>query len=290
MSAPQNIERAADQRADRLAILVIAAFTALSWVLLSTSELIEADQNGLSLPTIRPWLIQFASHVATLIVLPVVPLTLSRARFRRKDALRTGLVLACGFAIFALGHILIMVFLRKLLWPMVLPGEYVFGFSNPLIWIYELRKDAYTFLLQIVVFGLFRQVEQLRLELATRRDDAQAHKRLTLKSGGRTLILRIDEVEWAQAAANYVELHTREESHLVRISLTELARLIDAAQPSHIRTHRSFLVKKDLIQQVVPDGEGGGAVTLRSGAAIPLGRTYRDALRHYLSQQNQHAS
>jgi hypothetical protein len=49
-------------------------------------------------------------------------------------------------------------------------------------------------------------------------EDLQARQkrltRLVIKSGGRIVFLRVDEIDWLEAADNYVRIHAGRDSHL----------------------------------------------------------------------------
>ena len=54
------------------------------------------------------------------------------------------------------------------------------------------------------------------------KSDRKFPERLIVKSGGRVFFLRTEEIDWVEAAGNYVRLHARNESHLLRESMIRL--------------------------------------------------------------------
>eukprot|EP00903_Cladosiphon_okamuranus_P002609 g2607.t1 len=149
-----------------------------------------------------------------------------------------------------------MVALRKLGWPLLFEGPYVFGLDQPLIWFYELQKDAYTFLLLTSIFWVGRFAARQRLEKEGRREEAKESGRMTLTSGGRIYVVNADEVRLAKSAANYVEIELERRQLLVRMTLSDLERLLMAAGDNHIRIHRSCIVHKSDIEELRPNGDG----------------------------------
>lgn len=274
-SNTNRLEQVADRRADRLAYAAIAFFALLSWVISSSSDQIEARAAGIRINAIEPWVIHFASDVAVLLVVPIIPILLSRVQFTREDALKTALVLFAGLIVYIIVQVLLMAGVRSVLWPIFLDGFYESSVGEPLVWLYESRQIVYTFLLNLAVFYLFRSVERLRLDAAGRTQQAEDHQRLVLNSGGRTLIFRPVEIWWAKAASNYVEIQTETGTHLVRLSLSELETLIEKIDASHVRCHRSYLVQISQIATITPRGNGGAELRLTSGLTLPIGRSYR---------------
>ncbi len=276
MDVNQNhLERIADRRADRMAYAAIAFFAVLSWIISSSSEQIEAQAAGIRINAIEPWVIHFASDIAVLLVVPIIPLLLSRARFSRDEAVKTALILFFGLIAYIIAQVLLLAGVRSVLWPIFLDGYYESSVGEPLVWLYESREIVYTYLLNLAAFFLFRSLERLRLDAAGRTQQAEDHQRLVLNSGGRTLIFRPAEIWWAKAASNYVEIQTETGMHLVRISLSELETLIEKIEASHVRCHRSFLVQITQISKITPRGNGGAELQLASGNTLPIGRSYR---------------
>jgi two-component system LytT family response regulator len=101
-------------------------------------------------------------------------------------------------------------------------------------------------------------------------------RRFAVKDGDRYLLLRADEVQWIEAAGNYVGLHARGKVFLMRSTLADLARGLDADR--FARIHRSTIVNVDRVAEIVPDGSGDFLVKLRTGEVLTMSRTYRDEL------------
>ncbi len=102
-------------------------------------------------------------------------------------------------------------------------------------------------------------------------------ERLPVKSSGRVSFVKITEIDWVQAAHNYVELHVNRESHLLRETLNAFeARL---APEKFIRISRSTIVNRERIKQLQSRFYGGYTVVLQDGTRLSLSRRYRGKLR-----------
>ena len=102
-------------------------------------------------------------------------------------------------------------------------------------------------------------------------------KRLIIKSGGRVVFIQLDEIEFIEAAANYVRLHvTGKSAYLFRESIGRMADKLDHSQ--FIRIHRSFIVNVSKIKELQPCNNGEFMVALRNGKELPCSRFYRHAL------------
>lgn len=101
--------------------------------------------------------------------------------------------------------------------------------------------------------------------------------RLVIKSGGRVFFLRTEEVDWIEAAGNYVRLHVGPETHLLRETMNSLEGRLDADR--FIRVHRSTIVNLERIKELQPWFHGDYVVILQDGTQLPLSRSHRQKLQ-----------
>ena len=117
-------------------------------------------------------------------------------------------------------------------------------------------------------------------------EDLQAKKdrltRLVIKSAGRIVFLRIEEIDWIEAADNYVRVHAGREAHLIRETLQSMEKRLDPA--IFLRIHRSSLVNLNRIRELQPIFHGDYAVKLIDGTELTLSRNYREKLLQPLGQ------
>jgi two-component system, LytTR family, response regulator len=106
--------------------------------------------------------------------------------------------------------------------------------------------------------------------------------RLVVKSGGRVFFLRTDEIDWIEAAGNYVRLHLGDESHLFRETMNRMETRLDARR--FVRIHRSRIVNAERIKELQPWFNGEHVVVLRNGTRLQLSRGYRDKLQEQLGK------
>ncbi len=107
-------------------------------------------------------------------------------------------------------------------------------------------------------------------------------ERLVIKANGRVLFLRTDEIDWIEAEGNYVCLHVKKESHLLRETISGLEAQLD---PKHFaRIHRSQIVNLDRIKELHPWSHGEYHVILKDGTELTLSRSYREHFQSLLGQ------
>ena len=100
--------------------------------------------------------------------------------------------------------------------------------------------------------------------------------RFTVRDGERYVLLRVSDVDWAEASANYVRLHVGPRTYQMRMTMSDLERQLDPAQ--FTRIHRSAIVNLDRVREIRPEWHGEYEVALVTGATLRLSRGYRDRL------------
>jgi two-component system LytT family response regulator len=106
--------------------------------------------------------------------------------------------------------------------------------------------------------------------------------RLVVKSGGRVFFLRTDEIDWIEAAGNYVRLHLGSENHLFRETMNRMESRLDSRR--FARIHRSRIVNTERIKELQPWFNGDYVVILRDGTRLMLSRGYREKLQDRLGK------
>ena len=112
--------------------------------------------------------------------------------------------------------------------------------------------------------------------------EPQRLERLVVKSGGRVFFLRTDDIDWIEAAGNYVRLHLGLESHLFRETMNRMETRLDGRR--FARIHRSRIVNTERIKELQPWFNGDHAVVLRDGTRLTLSRLYKDKLQQRLGK------
>jgi two-component system, LytTR family, response regulator len=122
--------------------------------------------------------------------------------------------------------------------------------------------------------------ERLLALLENVHKDRKSVDRLVIKSGGRVYFVRVDEIDWIEAAGNYVKLHVGKEEHLLRESMNGIEAKVDPRK--FIRIHRSTIVNAERIKELQPAFHGDYAVILRDGVELTLSRNYRERMEEFL--------
>ncbi len=100
---------------------------------------------------------------------------------------------------------------------------------------------------------------------------------IPVRTRGRLGYLDISSIEWIEAQGNYLALHVRGQSHLIRETLHAFSTRLD--QERFVRVHRRAIVAIDRIHEIQPLANGDSMLVLRDGHTIRSSRSYREAVR-----------
>jgi two-component system LytT family response regulator len=101
-------------------------------------------------------------------------------------------------------------------------------------------------------------------------------KRLAVRSAGKTVFVEVEDVDWMEAAENYVQLHCGRANHLLHVPMNTLEKSLDPEV--FLRVHRSTIVNTRRIKELQPGVHAEYVILLRDGTRLRSGRTYHDKL------------
>ena len=100
---------------------------------------------------------------------------------------------------------------------------------------------------------------------------------LPIKDGQRTVRVKAENIEWIEAAGDYMCVHAEGEVHILRGTMKKLE---DGLDPGIFqRVHRSTMVNINRVKSLRPHMNGEYFLTLDCGSEIKLSRNYRDCLK-----------
>lgn len=105
--------------------------------------------------------------------------------------------------------------------------------------------------------------------------------RLAVRSSGKVFFVRMEDIDWVEAADNYVVLHLGHETHILRETMNSIQTRLDPQK--FIRVHRSRIVNVDRIKELQPWFHGEYLIVLSDGTQLTLSRSYREKLMEFMS-------
>jgi two-component system LytT family response regulator len=108
-----------------------------------------------------------------------------------------------------------------------------------------------------------------------------AASKIVVKDRDEIHILAQTEIEWIDAAGDYVCIHTKGETHVKRTTLKEILDELD--DQIFKRVHRSTIVNMSFIKKVLPHTKGEFFLLLGEFDKIKVSRNYKEVVKDFLS-------
>ena len=102
--------------------------------------------------------------------------------------------------------------------------------------------------------------------------------KLLVRDSGVVKVIPFDDIDWVDAAGDYMCVHALGETHIIRITLGELMEKLD--DKLFIRIHRSTIVNVQRVVSITPLPKGGSLLELSAGATLKVSRNYRESIRN----------
>lgn len=258
--------------------------TATNGIANSVTVIMDVHRVGLDFADWEPAVWEWSSGVMVLALVPAL-LAWTRRVPLQWDGIGRRLALhLLGSVAFSLLHVAGMVVLRELAYA-ALGGHYDFG-DWPRELSYEYLKDVRGYVMLVTMIEGYRFVIrrlQGEASLLGRPDEGEPlepvdrPERFLVRKLGREFLVAADDIEWLQAAGNYVNLRVRGHDYPLRSTIAGIEARLDATR--FARVHRSYIVNLGRIASLEPLDSGDARIHLQDGAVVPCSRTYRDALR-----------
>ena len=262
-------------------------FVAVLWSFNGYLQWVEYEFRNIAVPVLRLITNEASSALSVLILVFFVVEWLRRFPLTRHRIAKDLAAHAAGSVIFSLAHVGLMMLLRSLTY-MFAGAHYVHAipdrtFGLLTVFSYEYLKDLPVYIVFVAILlvyriylkGSFFSSEAQQVPATNLQSNAAVDK-ILVKSGKEDILLDIREIDWFQAASNYIQVFTQDREYLLRCSMTELEEKL--SHTAFQRVHRGFIVNLSRVKKIVPTASGQHRLDLTTGGQIPVGRKYKDAL------------
>ena len=106
--------------------------------------------------------------------------------------------------------------------------------------------------------------------LETASQSPQQSQRVVVKTGGRIKIIPVDDIDFLEAADDYVKIHTAEGAYLKNKTMSHFEKILDTEL--FVRTHRSYIVNLQRITRLDAHEKESWLALLTTGARIPVSK------------------
>lgn len=124
------------------------------------------------------------------------------------------------------------------------------------------------------------QQEQTKSLLETASESPAQNSRVVVKDGNKIKIIPLQQIQYLEAADDYVKIHTPNGAFLKNKTMAHFEKLLQAHQ--YIRIHRSYIVNVQLISRIDPYEKDSHLVLLTTGIRLPVSKTGYAKLKEIL--------
>lgn len=105
-------------------------------------------------------------------------------------------------------------------------------------------------------------------------------QKITIKDGSDIQFIRVTDIQWVDAAGDYMCVHACGKTHIMRITMKQLEGMLNPA--TFLRIHRSTIVNSGVITGAQTLQNGEFLLNLEGGTQLKVSRSYRDKIRGFL--------
>ncbi|QGW63760.1 LytTR family transcriptional regulator [Lysobacter soli] len=280
--SPVPFRSHARRRAFEIGFWVVT--TLINAVANSVTVLMDIRRTRLDFGAWEPVTWEWSSAVLMLALAPAVVWFTRRVPLHWDTWRRTLPLYVLASLVFSLAHVLGMVAIREVVYA-AHGAEYDFG-----PWLeqlgYEYLKDVRSFASMVVLVEGYRFIRrrlQGEASLLGEPDEGppvepvERPERFLIRKLGREFLVAANDIEWLQAAGNYVNLRVRGHDYPLRCTMATIEERLDPSR--FARIHRSYMVNLGQVASIEPLDTGDARVHLSDGTVLPCSRRHRDALR-----------
>ncbi|MFT6208432.1 MAG: two-component system LytT family response regulator [Colwellia sp.] len=109
----------------------------------------------------------------------------------------------------------------------------------------------------------------------------KVERKIVIKDRDDITLLKQTDIEWVDAAGDYVCVHAQGVTHIKRCTLKNLLEDLDSEMFK--RVHRSTIVNLNYIQKVIPHTKGEFFLKLGEYDQVKVSRNYREVIKSFLT-------
>lgn len=103
---------------------------------------------------------------------------------------------------------------------------------------------------------------------------------LAIKDGSEVTRVAVDNIQWIDAAGDYMCVHADDGTHIMRRTMKELEEELDPRK--FVRAHRSAIVNIQYVNKMVSHISGEYHLVLTNGSELKVSRSHRDKVKEMI--------
>ncbi|WP_231758693.1 LytR/AlgR family response regulator transcription factor [Microbulbifer elongatus] len=104
--------------------------------------------------------------------------------------------------------------------------------------------------------------------------------KIAIKDSGKITLVPARDIDWIDAAGDYMCVHANGETHVMRITMKELEQQLDPKVFQRI--HRSTIVNLKRVREICAHINGEYHLVLNNGERLKMSRSYKNKVQHFI--------
>jgi len=275
---PENPDNAMRRRTlyEAFAWVVLIAFL---WTVDTFGKISYRSNTGIGKDNFRLIVDQASSAIAVLIMIIFVINWLRLFPVRKNLWVSAVIGHTVGSIFFALGHHILMIVQRVAFFAL---NDMTYHWQPRFVsnLIVEYQKDIKIYIGIVAVVSAYQYFRRAQSHRPAR---AELTGRLVVQTGLGEAILAYEQIDYIEASRNYVEIHAGDKDYLIRDTFANIEKRL--AGGYFVRCHRSYMVNLNKVAEIRMI-DGAQRIHLKSGATLPLGRSYREDFKASIAADN----
>jgi two-component system LytT family response regulator len=109
----------------------------------------------------------------------------------------------------------------------------------------------------------------------------QYPEKIAIKDAGEITLVPLTDIEWVDAAGDYMCIHAAGQIHIMRTTMKQLESQLDPALFQ--RVHRSTLVNLNRVDKICSHINGEYNLVLKGGTRLKMSRSYKDKIQRFFN-------
>ncbi len=238
------------------------------WGLDLLSKIAERESRGAGLDDFHLYSEQITSGVAVLLMVIFVVYWIRLFPLQKQTWVSSAIGQLVGSILFAFGHYALTVLLRDAV-HLFADHTYIWRENFVTNLIVEFQKDVKIYVAIVAIasaYQYYRRTQGAPQDLGDRLD------RLRVQTGSGEAWVNFANILYFEASRNYVEVHTRERTYLLRETIANIEERMNPGQ--FVRCHRSYVVNTAAVAELKTI-DGASKIVLQNDVQLPLSRGYR---------------
>ncbi len=249
----------------------------LSWNngLTTTADL---ERNQVAFKNWHPYVWEFSSFLSTFALYFGVYWLANKMPLLKQNLFRNLAIHLLGSMVFSILHVLFMVWLRQIIYALM-GGQYEFGdwLSE---WLYEYRKDVFTYFIFLLTWYAFQYFTQPKPNTSPE-DEIQ---KLQIKNKQGVFWVKYTDITTIESGGNYIYIHANDQVLPMRSTMADIELKLDS--PDFIRVHRSYIVNLNRCKALKKQLNDSSELILMNDKIVPVSKKYRSDLLATLKQKS----